>query len=83
MSTFEFTKEFRESLHALPCDVQEFVKEKLGFYASCEHPLLLAKKLKGIKDVYRFRIGDYRVIFDVSGTIITILNLGHRREIYR
>lgn len=32
---------------------------------------------------FRFRIGDYRVIFDVSGTVITIINLGHRREIYR
>ncbi|MDZ7363783.1 MAG: type II toxin-antitoxin system RelE/ParE family toxin [candidate division KSB1 bacterium] len=32
---------------------------------------------------YRFRIGDYRVIFDVDGAALVILRAGHRREIYR
>lgn len=32
---------------------------------------------------YRFRIGDYRIIFDIEGEEIVILRIGHRREIYR
>jgi len=32
---------------------------------------------------YRFRIGEYRVIFDIEGDQIVILRVGHRREIYR
>ncbi|MDI6892806.1 MAG: type II toxin-antitoxin system RelE/ParE family toxin [Actinomycetota bacterium] len=32
---------------------------------------------------YRFRVGDYRVIFDLRGQEIIILRVGHRREIYR
>jgi mRNA interferase RelE/StbE len=32
---------------------------------------------------YRFRIGDYRVIFDVEGANLIVLRVGHRREIYR
>lgn len=32
---------------------------------------------------YRFRVGDYRVIFDLDGKKIVILRIGHRREIYR
>lgn len=32
---------------------------------------------------YRFRVGDYRVIFDVEGSEIVVLRVGHRREIYR
>lgn len=32
---------------------------------------------------YRFRIGDYRVIYDIRGSKIVILRIGHRREIYR
>lgn len=32
---------------------------------------------------YRFRVGDYRVIFDLKGSDIIILRVGHRREIYR
>ena len=32
---------------------------------------------------YRFRIGDYRVIFDIENGDIVILRVGHRKEIYR
>lgn len=32
---------------------------------------------------YHFRIGDYRVTFDLVGKEIVILRVGHRREIYR
>ena len=42
---------------------------------------------KAIKDIelgqYRFRIGDYRVVFDIEKNRIIILALGHRRDIYR
>jgi len=32
---------------------------------------------------YRFRIGDYRVIFDIVGNDIVVLRAGHRKEIYK
>ena len=32
---------------------------------------------------YRFRVGEYRVIFDLEGQDIVVLRVGHRREIYR
>lgn len=32
---------------------------------------------------YRFRTGDYRVIFDIEGKDIVILRAGHRKEIYK
>jgi mRNA interferase RelE/StbE len=32
---------------------------------------------------YRFRIGDYRVVFDIEGNDIVVLRVGHRREIYK
>jgi mRNA interferase RelE/StbE len=32
---------------------------------------------------YRFRIGDYRVIFDIEENEIVVLKVGHRREIYK
>ncbi len=32
---------------------------------------------------YRFRIGDFRVIFDIEKDEIVVLRVGHRREIYR
>ena len=41
-------------------------------------------RMKG-HDRYRLRVGDYRIIyaFDAEKSIIHLLALGHRREIYR
>lgn len=41
------------------------------------------KKLMGMQG-YRFRVGDYRVIFDMEEDklIILVLQIGHRRNIY-
>lgn len=43
------------------------------------------KKLQGYTDSYRLRTGNYRIIFhvDIAKELVTILNIGHRREVYR
>lgn len=43
------------------------------------------KQLEGHKDRYRLRIGDYRLIYEISDgqLIILVVGVGHRREIYR
>ena len=42
------------------------------------------QKLHGT-DFFRIRIGDYRVIYSIddSHRIVKILDIGHRREVYR
>ncbi|HJX51028.1 MAG TPA: type II toxin-antitoxin system RelE/ParE family toxin [Candidatus Nanoarchaeia archaeon] len=42
------------------------------------------KKLVGMEG-YRFRVGDYRVIFDMKRDrlLILILQIGHRKKIYK
>lgn len=32
---------------------------------------------------YRFRIGNYRIIFDINEDEIVVLRVGHRKEIYK
>lgn len=39
------------------------------------------KRLKG-SEYFRFRVGDYRIILSIEGDLITILNVGHRKNIY-
>lgn len=61
-------------------------KERIGktLLRYKEEPLRYAEKLSDpILGTYRFRIGDYRVIFDLEGNEIVVLRVGHRREIYR
>jgi mRNA interferase RelE/StbE len=42
------------------------------------------RKLRGQKDIWRIRIGDYRVIYGVNDTTrtVSILRIAHRREVY-
>ena len=44
------------------------------------------KKLKDTKeDLYRVRVGDYRIIYSIEDEIkiIDILRIGHRKDIYK
>jgi len=48
------------------------------------NPIAYSEKLTDPKiGTYRFRIGDYRVIFDIEGNDVVILRVGHRKEIYK
>jgi len=58
------------------------IKKKLEEYAI--NPHVYAKKLiNSAIGSYRWRVGNYRIVFDIDGTNIVILRVGHRREIYR
>ena len=62
------------------------VKKRLGkkLLEFAKDPLKFAKKIHDPKlGSYRFRVGDYRVIFDIDGKKLVILRIGHRKEIYR
>lgn len=49
-----------------------------------QSPMDYAKKMVDpALGTYRFRIGEYRVIFDIQDTEIIVLRVGHRKEIYR
>jgi mRNA interferase RelE/StbE len=42
-------------------------------------------KLVGTEDLYRIRVGDYRIIYQVRDELLLVLvvKIGHRREVYR
>lgn len=44
-----------------------------------------SKKLIGSDSIYRIRVGDYRIVYNIKSSvlIIEIIKVGHRREIYR
>ncbi len=44
-----------------------------------------ARKLVGSADSFRLRIGQYRVLYQVddSARMVTVIAVGHRRDIYR
>ena len=42
-------------------------------------------KLQGGNELYRVRVGDYRIVYQIEDMvlIVLVLEIGHRREIYR
>ena len=78
-----FTSEFIRDLERLDASVRQrilrAVREKL-----LRDPYGHSKKLVGIEPpgVCRFRVGDYRVRFDVDDRILILRRVAHRREIY-
>ena len=82
MSEFFTVDDFFESLNQLGRDNQKRIREKLAFFANQENPLLFAKKLKGHKDIFRFRVGDCRIVFQLSENRITLLLVKHRKDVY-
>ncbi|MCF7795178.1 type II toxin-antitoxin system RelE/ParE family toxin [Patescibacteria group bacterium] len=81
------TKKAKDDLFVLEKKEQKRIVEKLRFYLSSDKPLTYAKKLKDIRlGTYRFRIGDYRAIFDIDKqgniTILLILRIKHRKDVY-
>lgn len=53
---------------------------------NCENPRAFGKGLtSNLSGKWRYRIGDYRVIADIQDekVLILVLNIGHRRDIYK
>jgi mRNA interferase RelE/StbE len=42
-------------------------------------------KLSGAKSIYRVRVGDHRIVYQIEDDrlLVLIVDIGHRREIYR
>jgi mRNA interferase RelE/StbE len=84
---FYFKPTALRDLKKLPKEVQKRILRKLDFYFKSDNPFLFAKSLKDkTLGTYRFRIGDYRVIFDADSvrgvTKAIILAIGHRKDLY-
>lgn len=47
-----------------------------------EKNLLTGEKLQGYKDIYRVRVGDYRIIYRKFPDLFYIILIGHRKDIY-
>jgi len=76
------TADFIESLKNLDAPIQKQIKEKLEYLSKTENPLFFAKKLKGHKNLFRFRSGDHRMVFRLEKNVIVLLTVKHRKEIY-
>ena len=53
---------------------------------NCENPRLLGKPLSSDRaGQWRYRVGDYRIIVKIEDArlIVLVINVGHRKEVYK
>jgi len=73
----------RKDLENLPKEIQKRIANKMRFFAGQNDPLKFAKRLTDhYLGQHRFRIGDYRVVFDVIDSRIFVLKIAKRDEVY-
>jgi mRNA-degrading endonuclease RelE of RelBE toxin-antitoxin system len=76
----EFLPVALEQLRALPKDARRLIGRKLD---RAQHDLSGdIKKLKGFKDKYRLRAGNYRALFELEGACLVVYDVGDRKDIY-
>ena len=79
-----FTERAKKDWRRFDHSTREQLRKKLYFYAKQNDLLAFAEKLRdGALGEYRFRVGDYRVVFDRADGAIFVLRVGHRKDIYR
>lgn len=77
-----YTKAAIEELKSFPAADSERIIRKMSFYAEQTNTLSFAKRLTGYP-LYRFRVGDYRIICDARGIILFVLAIAKRDDAYR
>ncbi len=87
MHSVFYTQKAKDDLKNLELKTARRIIKKIFFFSNQKNPLSFAKKLSNTAiGMYRFRIGDYRVIFDIdakgSVQILMILRIKHRKDIY-
>lgn len=78
-----FARSARKELESLPNSLIARIFSKIESLIIEPRPLK-CRKLQGFANIWRIRIGDYRVIYSIDdqSKIIDIIAVRHRREAY-
>jgi addiction module RelE/StbE family toxin len=83
---FAYDPRALDNLKTVPRKFRKQIVDKIYKLAADPYPAT-AKMVQGMSDgeerVYRIRSGDYRILYVVRGIIVVILDIGHRKDVYR
>ncbi len=81
----EFAPAARRQFRKLSPEVRRALAARIDALAQDPRPNDAKKLSGGHRDLWRFREGDYRVVYEIRGEMLVVLvvGVGHRREIYR
>lgn len=72
------------ALRKLPAQIRSRIGNRLDGLAGKPRPSG-CEKLGGVDNLYRARVGDYRVVYQVSddALVVLVVTIGHRGDVYR
>ncbi len=72
------------ALKKLPQDVQRRIVGEVAILAHDPRPAGVVK-LAGDENLWRIRVGNYRVVYEIHGhrLIVLVLRVAHRKDAYR
>jgi mRNA interferase RelE/StbE len=83
----DYRKAFLKDLIKLPSDIRTKIEKIVFNELKCENPYKLGylQKLKGYKDKYKIRIGNYRLglTLNKSNYVIICERVADRKDIYK
>lgn len=84
MYRIEFVKKAVKQFKTLSSQEQKRIKAKIDTLANEPRPNGVVK-LSGKDNLYRIRVGDYRIIYSIKDTqlLILVVKIGNRRDVYR
>jgi mRNA interferase RelE/StbE len=84
MYSVQYKKSVEKDLRKLASGIREPIVHKIQALATNPRPDG-ATKIRGSDSIYRIRHADYRAVYRIHDSVLTVLivKVGHRREVYR
>ncbi|MCX6825110.1 MAG: plasmid stabilization protein [candidate division SR1 bacterium] len=76
-------KKWIKYIRTLPSKLYDRIIHDIDLILSGKREGLDIKKLEGQMGMYRYRIGDIRIIFKRKGNTIEIITIGPRGDVYK
>ena len=82
--TVEFAPVADRDFRRLAREIQLRLRPRIDALSDNPHPHG-ASKLKGTDELWRIRVGDYRIVYEIHHRVLLVLivRVAHRREAYR
>ncbi len=84
MYAITFIESAKKELYDLPAKMLKRVASSIDKLSQNPRPPGVKKLKSGNSNLWRIRVGDYRIIYSIEDTIhiVDISRIGHRREVY-
>ena len=83
MADIAWTTDAVDDLRKLDRPVRQRILNRLSWFAAHFEEIIPEPLSGDFTNTYKFRVGDWRIIYGLRNKRILILAVGHRREIYK